>query len=907
MKDTRRATWMSYGAAVIAAGVATLARLVLDPILGDRLPYALLFLAILIVAGSAGRGPALLTTALGALGSAYFFLKPRYALAVASQSDRLATFLCCLVGLGIAMLGGALRAALRRSESSLDEAVRQRERSRITLSSIGDAVIVTDAEGRVESMNPVAERLTGWPAAAASGVPLRDVFRVVDEATRAAIDDPAARASGVGGVAGPAARTILIARDGGERLIEDSAAPIHLADGSPIGAVLVFRDVTERGRHEGSLSEAHSRLESTLAAAEVGTWEFDVDRNLVRADRNLARFFGVSDEDAAAGPLEAYTGAIHPDDRARVAGEIGRALEQDSSYETEYRLGRTGGPVRWVVARGRVIRDAAGLGRRMPGVVLDITGRKQVEGELRESETRFRTLFDSMDEGFCVIQMLYDPAGRPIDYRFLEMNPAFERHSGLRDAVGRTARQLAPALEEHWFEAYGRVALTGEPIRFVSEATALGGRWFDVNAFRLGGDGSPRVAVLFNDITARKRAEAERSRLEGDLRKIAADLSEADRRKDEFLATLAHELRNPLAPIRNALRIMRLAGDDRLAVEESRALMERQVAHMVRLIDDLMDVSRITRNKMELRRERVDLATVIRNALDASRPLIDAAGHAISVELPDRPTFVDADLTRLAQVFSNLLNNAAKYTDPGGRIALSADPRDDEVMVTVRDNGVGIPPERLREVFELFTQVDRSIERSQGGLGIGLSLVRTLVEMHEGSVEARSEGHGLGSEFVVTLPVVRMAAGRRAEPGTAGEGPTAPGPGLRILVVDDNQDAARTLARLLKLLGHDPKLAHDGGEAVEQAEAHRPDLMLLDIGLPVMNGYEVARAIRQRPWGRDVTILALTGWGQEADRLRSKEAGFDAHLVKPVDPAILERFLAETPARSGAGPGAEAP
>jgi signal transduction histidine kinase/CheY-like chemotaxis protein len=372
--------------------------------------------------------------------------------------------------------------------------------------------------------------------------------------------------------------------------------------------------------------------------------------------------------------------------------------------------------------------------------------------------------------------------------------------------------------------------------------------------------------------------------------RLVEDLRVADRRKDEFLATLAHELRNPLAPIRNGLEIMRLVGDDPKALSEARSLMERQVSHMVRLIDDLMDVSRITRDKLELRKERVDLSAVIQAAVDTSRPLIEASGHSLSVTLPDRPIAVDADATRLAQVFSNLLNNAAKYTQAGGLIALIAEIQGGVVVVTVRDNGVGIPAEMLPQIFDMFTQVDRTLERSQGGLGIGLTLVRRLVEMHRGSVEARSRGEGLGSEFLVRLPTAKSAP---SSPSTGGEGNGSAEPmaARRILVVDDNADSARTLSRLLKLMGNETRMAHDGGEAIAVAEEYRPELMLLDIGLPVLNGYDVARTIRGLPWGRDVVIVALTGWGQEGDRRRSKEAGIDDHLVKPVDPSMLQRLL----------------
>jgi CheY-like chemotaxis protein len=372
-------------------------------------------------------------------------------------------------------------------------------------------------------------------------------------------------------------------------------------------------------------------------------------------------------------------------------------------------------------------------------------------------------------------------------------------------------------------------------------------------------------------------------------------LKDADRRKDEFLATLAHELRNPLAPIRNALHLMgRVEGDIR-GVEADRAMAERQVAHLARLIDDLMDIARISRGKIELRKEAVDLAAVIQRAVESARSSLEERGHSLTVTLPDAPVRLEADQTRLEQVFWNLLNNAAKYTDPAGQIRLTAERSGDEVVVRVRDTGIGIEPEMLSKVFEMFVQAGRRSDRSQGGLGIGLSLVKTLVEMHGGGIEAHSEGPGTGSEFVIRLPVLTGPAEERAGPER--EAPRRPDqvrPGLRLLVVDDNVDAARSLARLLtRLHGQDVRVAHDGPSALAEAEAFRPEIILLDIGLPGMDGYEVARRLRCLPEFARTFIVAMTGWGQEEDRRRSHEAGFDRHLVKPVDPEDFERLLAE--------------
>jgi signal transduction histidine kinase len=373
-------------------------------------------------------------------------------------------------------------------------------------------------------------------------------------------------------------------------------------------------------------------------------------------------------------------------------------------------------------------------------------------------------------------------------------------------------------------------------------------------------------------------------------------LREADRRKDEFLAMLAHELRNPLAPIRNGLQIMRLAGDPGGEVQAAREMIGRQVEHMVRLIDDLLDLSRISRGKIELRRERVELATVLQNALETSRPLIEAAGHELTVALPPGRVWLEADATRLAQVVANLLNNAAKYTKPGGRIWLTAEQAGGQAVIRVRDTGIGLPPEMLPHVFEMFAQGETSLARSQGGLGIGLTLVKSLVEMHQGTVEAHSAGPGRGSEFVVRLPALEDdgAMGRRFDGVREGH-PVTPSKRhpVRILVVDDNVDAARSLGLLLTMQGHETALAHDGAGALEAARTFRPQLVLLDIEMPGMSGYEVARRFRQQPDWRDVVLVALTGWGQPDDLRRCREAGFDQHLTKPAESGAIEKLLAE--------------
>jgi PAS domain S-box-containing protein len=382
-------------------------------------------------------------------------------------------------------------------------------------------------------------------------------------------------------------------------------------------------------------------------------------------------------------------------------------------------------------------------------------------------------------------------------------------------------------------------------------------------------------------------------------RKLADEaLKEANRRKDEFLATLAHELRNPLAPLQQGLEIMRLSRGNGTVVEQARSRMERQLGHLVRLVDDLLDVGRITRGKVELKKERVELATILEDAVEACRPLMEQAGHELRVTLPDEPVYLSADVTRLAQVFANLLNNAAKFTDRGGQIRLVAQRNAANVTISVRDNGMGIAPEFLPQVFEMFAQADHSLERPRSGLGIGLTLVKGLVELHGGTVEVRSDGPGKGSEVLVRLPISQPAvATDDVEQDGGRTGDSAP---LRMLVVDDQPDNANALKELLELLGHEAHALHDGLEAVNAAAAFRPDVIFLDIAMPKLNGYEAAQRIREQPWSKRMTLVALTGWGESQHKARSQAAGFDFHLTKPMSIARLESLLASVSAAQAA-------
>ena len=362
----------------------------------------------------------------------------------------------------------------------------------------------------------------------------------------------------------------------------------------------------------------------------------------------------------------------------------------------------------------------------------------------------------------------------------------------------------------------------------------------------------------------------------------------ADRRKDEFLATLAHELRNPLAPIRNALEILRLAGNDPVKAGRAREMMQRQVAQMVRLVDDLIDVSRITTGKLAVRKVIFDLRSALRDAVETARPFIESRRHTLDVRLPREPLAVDGDTTRLAQVFSNLLNNAAKYTDPGGHIELVARREGKEIVVTVQDNGIGLAPESTAYIFDMFAQVDRSLDRAQAGLGVGLTLSRTLVELHQGTIEVASDGKGRGSLFTVRMPASYT---RLDEPAAPAGHEGHEGHGRRVLLADDNEDFVNSLGQLLSSRGHEVRIAYDGAQALQAAHEFHPDIAFLDIGMPKVHGYDVARRLREQPDTASCMLVAVTGWGQEADRAQARDAGFDRHLVKPVDPSEIEAIL----------------
>ncbi|QEL18675.1 hybrid sensor histidine kinase/response regulator [Limnoglobus roseus] len=660
----------------------------------------------------------------------------------------------------------------------------------------------------------------------------------------------------------------------------------------PAGKLLrvhgVVQDVTDRRRFEDELRDIRSRMEAALAAGAIGTWAWDVPNDRFYGDASLARLFSVPPAAVAGGPLSGLMDSIHPDDRAWVGERVTRVVESRSRYEADYRVTDGAGGWRWVHARGQVERDETGRPVRFPGVVIDVTDRKRAEEALdqltAEAARRRKRLYEAVLSTTPDLAYVWG-----LDHRFLYANEGLLRMWGKTwdEAIGRNCLELGyePWHAEMHDREIEQVRATKQPLRGeVPFAGTFGRRVYDYLLMPvLGADGEVEaVAGITRDVTDRQAMEQE--------------LRDQDRKKDDFIALLAHELRNPLAPIRNGLQVLRLGAGNPEASAKAREMMDRQLGHMVRLIDDLLDVSRINRNKMELRRARVSLTDVIASAVETARPALDAAGHELTVALPATPVVLDADLTRMAQVFSNLLTNSAKYTPKGGRVWLSAERVAGRVVVSVRDTGIGIPAESLPAIFDMFSQVDRSVEKATGGLGIGLALVKGLVEMHGGTVTAASAGEGQGTTFTVSLPEAERV---EFHGPTVTELPPATS-ARRILVVDDNRDGAESMADMLRLLGHEVRTAFDGVEAVAAAEASRPDVILMDVGMPRLNGMDATRRIREQPWGKGITILALTGWGQENDREQSSAAGCDGHLVKPVEAADLLRALAEA-AKQGVG------
>ena len=640
---------------------------------------------------------------------------------------------------------------------------------------------------------------------------------------------------------------------------------IRNAQGVPVRFVGTVQNIDDRKRAGEALRISEERLRRAIEIETVGIIFFKTDGTITDANDAFLRMSGYSREDLANRVLrwDEMTPREWMPHSLKAIEEF-KSMGRTTPYEKEYV--RKDGSRWWALLAATRLSSDEGV-----EFIIDITETKRAEEKLRENEERFRTMADSSP----IMIWVTDPAGR-MEF----VNRVYLDFFGIRgDQAGEFDwRQIIhPDDREAHVAAFTTALRERLPFHACARVKRHDGRWRWLE--------SRGNAII--DSAGRMTGYIGSSPDITHIVESQESLRDADRRKDEFLATLAHELRNPLAPIRNNIDILRLSGDSSPAAERIYKTMEQQIIHMVRLVDDLLEVSRITRGTIELRKEPVEFAAVVRSAVETSKPLIEEARHRLTISIPPEPLTLDADSVRLAQVFANLLNNAAKYTDPGGEIWLTAWREGNNVAVSVRDTGIGIPAEMLPRIFDIFTQVDRSAPRAQAGLGIGLTLVRMLVEMHGGSVAAASEGVGKGSEFVVRLPLA-VVSNSRPKPE---QGLSKMLFACRILVVDDNRPAADTLGMLLKLIGAEVHVVYDGPTALQVLESYKPTTVLLDLGMPGMSGYEVARRIRDLPELQGVMLIAVSGWGQEEDLQRSRSAGFDLHLTKPVHIEELQLVL----------------
>ena len=856
---------------VVALAAALLLRWLLDPLMGEALPLVTVFGAVAVAVWLGGYRLAVPIALIGYLACHYLFIAPRGHV----DFGRVATAVGMIAYLFTCALIIVIGEVARRAEA---RAFQQRETSRVTLQSIGDGVITTDTKGCVTYINGVAAALTGWSLDQAVGQPLERVFNIVNEVSRKVVENPSTKALREGVVVGLANHTILIKKDGTECPIDDSAAPIRNEEGHVSGCVLIFRDVTaQRLAERDKANQLHTArlLASIVESSNDAIIRKSLNGTIESWNAAAEQLFGYTAEQAVGQHISIVIPPerLADEDKIIASLKLGKRIQH---YETE-RV-RSDGKRIIVSLTISPIKDESGNVVGASKIVRDITAKKRAETD--------RQMFVTLVENSTDFIGICDLEGVPffVNRAGLEMVGLESIEEAKRTAVrdfffpedqAKLMDEFFPGVLE---QGHGEIE-----VRFRNFKTGEA-RWmaYKVVALTDSADEPVAFATVSQDVTERKQ-------LADDLRRLAADLSEADRRKNEFLATLAHELRNPLAPMSNMLEVVKRANGDWEVLKQAHETLERQLGQMVRLVDDLLDLNRVTHDRLELRRSEVELSSVIQQAVEVARPLVDSAGHHLSVDLPDEPIYLDADRDRLAQLFGNLLNNSCKYTKPGGVVSLSAQHVGDEVVVAVKDNGAGIPAEKLESIFDMFMQVDRTSERSQGGLGIGLTLVKRLTEMHGGSIEARSDGEGQGSEFIVRLPILNRPVVAEESSSRLASDPQAQ---RRVLIVDDNLDSAESLAMLLEITGNKTYMAHDGLEALEQIEKYRPEVVLLDIGLPRVDGHEVCRRVREKSWGKDIVVIALTGWGQDDDRRKSEEAGFNGHLVKPVDYDKLLELLA---------------
>lgn len=885
-------SWLRRAEVLSALGLGGAALIVLLhhllPIQLAGLLSALVFIGCVLAAGVLGgwRSGVAVTT-IHVLSAAYFINEPRYSFWIEDRNDLLRLMAFGILGVIISGLCELLRQAWKRIDERqrrLEQEVIERRKAEqsaqaradelhVTLASIGDGVITTGADGRVLYLNHSAELLTGWHEAEAAGQPLDAVFRLIDSKWKVPIDCSAARMFGdAAGIQQPV-NAELVAKTGEEHSLEVSISPIRGSLGELNGSVLIFRDVGERRRSQEKLRQSEERFVRFMEHLPGLAWIKDLHGRYSFVNDAAEKAFGLP-RDQLYGKTDDQV--FPPDTAAQFIENDQRALQSESGVQLIETLADEAGVLRHSLVNKFPIPDREGRPSLVGGIAIDVTDRLNAEQDLRRHKERLE---------------LAQHAGRIGTFEWNIQTGEVE-WSAIEEEIFGLAPGSFGGRFENWQQTVHpddrerAVAQFLEAVRQRSDLSTLFRiirpdgevRWITAQSRVYADDnGRPLRMVGVNlDITQEKLAEMARQ--------------EADRRKDIFLATLAHELRNPLAPVQNSLAILKLPGVDSDMTRQALDMMERQVQLLVRLVDDLLDVSRVMRGKIDLRLEPVDLGDIVSRAAETVQPLIEQYQHELQIEFPKEPLFLRADSLRLSQVLGNLLANAAKYTEPRGRIVLSARRQGPQAVISVRDNGIGISKEMLPHVFELFVQADQAIARAQGGLGIGLTLVKNLMELHGGTVAAYSRGLGHGSEFVLQLPLLTPTPAERD-----GVSPTAGFANCaakrRLLVVDDNQDAARSLAMLLRVQGHDVMVSHDGPSALELGATFHPEMVFLDLGMPGMDGYEVARRFRHHPHLNHVVLTALTGWGQSEDRRRTTEAGFDHHLVKPANLDDINRIV----------------
>ena len=877
-----RPAWQRYGIAIGTIAVGWLARTALTPAVGpSALPFIFFFPGVAVSAWFGRWGAGAFAAVLSAFLASWFFFDPPYALSLRTTFDiaAIAAYLtsCAFIVAAMEMM----HVSRRRLDHEIAERGRasaalqaSRDTLSTTLASIGDAVIACDADGLVTFLNREAERLTRWTVAEAEGKSVEEVFRILNEESGEAVAVPVARVLREGRAVGLANHTVLVARDGTRTPISDSAAPIRRPGEPAEGVVLTFRDVSE----QRAADLAHARLAAVVEFSGDAILTKSLDGIIRTWNAGAERLFGYRAEETVGRSVT----MLIPPDRLHEETEILDRLHHGQAVERRETVRRTkDGRLLPVLLSVSPLRNREGRIVGASKVVHDLTAVVAARDALRREKDLLATTLASIGDGVIVT----DARGR-----VTSINAQAEALTGwtTAEAQGRDLVSVFAIVTEQTRKP------VENPVHRVLEHGAIVG--LANHTLLLARDGTERsiddsaapirdadgrlvgVVLVFRDITSRRQAE----------RLVQA----AERRKDEFLAILSHELRNPLAPIRMAIGMLQRIGVAEGKVQELLSVIDRQSHQLTRLLDDLLDISRIASGKIALKTSRMPLRLAVSDAVDAVRPEVESMRHSLEVTFEDEALEVEGDLARLAQVFTNLLNNAAKYTQEGGRITLGVRREGQDAVVRVRDTGIGLTPGQLPRIFEMFAQVDQSLERMRGGLGVGLALSRTLVELHHGRIEARSEGLGRGSEFVVRLPALQAA----------GAGPAASEPpedvpskrGLRILIADDNVDAVTVLTGALKLAGHVVHAAHDGVAALAAVDTFQPDLAIVDIGMPKLNGYEVARRLRER-FGKALVLIALTGWGQDEDRRRALGAGFDHHLTKPMDLAELYKLIGNRP------------